>query len=245
MNVISVGHSETFKHLMKFGSPVIVRNGEMIIKDVTIVLKNPKLFENSLKQPMPSSLSRFRDADKSIFLSLMKLARPGCLLKPDITTAGLLSEGIHSINGKKNSNDRTFATFVSDALVGLCGKGPGYTPAGDDFIAGFILMFNWCSTFLKFQTIKLRQECSKLTTWTSYKMMKYNERCLCDEELQGIINSVANGRVNEYLTNMCPISLRGHTSGIDLLTGMTCALYTIIDRKFGTSSLLHLSSILA
>jgi len=36
---------------------------------------------------------------------------------------------------------------------------------------------------------------------------------------------------------MIPLSSRGHTSGIDLVTGMTCALYTLIDRNFGTSSL--------
>jgi hypothetical protein len=74
--------------------------------------------------------------------------------------------------------------------------------------------------------------------------MEYGKECLCDEEMQSIINSVARGSANEYLTNMCPISHRGHTSGIDLVTGITCALYTIIDRKLGTNSLRELDSFL-
>ena len=244
MNVVRIEGTMTFKDIIKFGSSVIVRNGEMIINDAIIHLKNPQLFRNYMEQPRPYSLSKFRDAHKSIFSSIIKLARPGCLIWPDITTKGLLLEELNYIESKKTSDDNSFSTFLSDRFLELCGRGPGYTPAGDDFIGGFMLMFNWCSKFLKFQSLRLGQEYSKLTSWTSYKLMKYNEGFLCDEELERMINSVANGRVNEYLRNMIPISYRGHTSGIDLLTGMTCALYTIIDRKFKTNLLMKFSSVL-
>jgi hypothetical protein len=39
------------------------------------------------------------------------------------------------------------------------------------------------------------------------------------------------------------ISYRGHTSGIDIATGMTAALYTIIDRTTGTDLLKELLAI--
>lgn len=144
-------------------------------------------------------------------------------------------------NSNKTDNDEVFAALMACTLGKLCGRGPGYTPAGDDFIAGFLTIFNWCAKCLDFESIELPEEYSAMTSWTSYKLIEYSQESLCDAEMQGMINSVASGRAHEY-QKMVPISSRGHTSGVDLVTGMTCALYTLIDRKFGTSSLHKLYS---
>jgi len=225
---------------MKFGSIIReLRDQIMIDNDVTIGVRKSRLFENNLGFVTMRSLSKFRDKFDSIFPSMIKLARPGCLLSPDITTRGLLPEQIRAINSnsKKTDNDAAFAKIMARTLGKLCGRGPGYTPAGDDFISGFLMMFNWCAKCLEFERIILPGKYSTMTSWTSYKLMEYSQECLCDEEIQAMVNSVALGRANEYSKKMIPLSSRGHTSGIDLVTGMTCALYTLIDRNFGTSSL--------
>lgn len=240
LNVIQVGAPQGFKKFMKFGSIIRERRDQIMIEnDVTIGVRKSSLFENNLGFITMRSLSKFRDKFDSIFPSMIKLVRPGCLLSPDITTRGLLPEQIRAtnINSKKTDDDAAFAKFMARTLGKLCGRGPGYTPAGDDFISGFLMMFNWCAKCLEFERIILPGKYSTMTSWTSYKLMEYSQECLCDEEIQAMVNSVALGRANEYSKKMIPLSSRGHTSGIDLVTGMTCALYTLIDRNFGTSSL--------
>jgi hypothetical protein len=240
LNAIQDGAIHSFKKFMKFGSILRERRDQIMIdNDLTIGVRKSRLFENNLGFVTMRSLSKFRDKFDCIFPSMIKLARPGCLLSPDITTRGLLREQIRAINSnsKKTDNDAAFAKIMARTLGKLCGRGPGYTPAGDDFISGFLMMFNWCAKCLEFERIILPGKYSTMTSWTSYKLMEYSQECLCDEEIQAMVNSVALGRANEYSKKMIPLSSRGHTSGIDLVTGITCALYTLIDRNFGTSSL--------
>jgi hypothetical protein len=245
INIIHDAGTRGFKKFMKFGSIIRGhRDQVMIDNNVTIGISKSRLFENNLEYVTIRSLSKFRDKFDSIFPSMIKLARSGCLLSPDITTRGLLPEQIRVIksNNKKTDDDALFAAFMARTLGKLCGRGPGYTPAGDDFISGFLTMFNWCAKCLDFERIILPEEYSTMTSWTSYKLMEYSQECICDEEIQGMVNSLALGRADEYSKKMVPLSYRGHTSGVDLVTGMTCALYTLIDRKFGTSSLHKLNS---
>ena len=240
LNAIQDGATHSFKKFMKFGSIIRERRDQIMIdNDVTMGVRKSRLFENNLGFVTMKTLSKFRDEFDCIFPSMIKLARPGCLLSPDITTRGLLPEQIRAINSnsKKTDDDAAFAKFMARTLGKLCGRGPGYTPAGDDFISGFLMMFNWCAKCLEFERIILPGKYSTMTSWTSYKLMEYSQECLCDEEIQAMVNSVALGRANEYSKKMIPLSSRGHTSGMDLVTGMTCALYTLIDRNFGTSSL--------
>jgi hypothetical protein len=71
----------------------------------------------------------------------------------------------------------------------------------------------------------------------SSKLIEYYEKCIVDEQIQEMINSVSTGDPEKYVSLLCQISYRGHTSGADIGIGMTAALYTIIDRKFHTEFL--------
>ena len=247
LNVIQDGGNHSFKKFMKFGSIIGGSHDQVMIDNKkSIGVGKSRLFQSNLGNITIRSLSNFRDKFDFIFPSMIKLGRSGCLLSPDITTRGLLPEQIRAINsnGKKTDDDAAFAKFMGSTLGKLCGRGPGYTPAGDDFISGFLIMFNWCANCLDFERINLPQEYSTMTSWTSYKLIEYSQGCVCDEEIQAMVNSVALGRADEYMKKMVPLSSRGHTSGIDLVTGITCALYTLIDRKFRTSMLDKLNSYL-
>jgi hypothetical protein len=114
--------------------------------------------------------------------------------------------------------------------LGLCGRGPGFTPAGDDFVGGFLAVLNWIRTSLKIgRPIVPGLEYRKLTTWTSFKLMECNARGLVDIEVQDLINSIAKGDVMQYIDSIKLIAKRGHTSGIDFATGATVGLYFAID----------------
>ena len=74
-------------------------------------------------------------------------------------------------------------------------------------------------------------------------LMRYYERCIVDEQIQTMINSLADGNFENYVSSLAQVSYRGHTSGIDIATGMTAALYTIIDCTTGTDLLKELLAI--
>ena len=108
LNAIQDGATHSFKKFMKFGSVIRERRDQIMIdNDVTIGVRKSRLFENNLGFVTMRSLSKFRDKSDCIFPSMIKLARPCCLLSPDITTRGLLPELILAINSnsKKTDND--------------------------------------------------------------------------------------------------------------------------------------------
>lgn len=244
LNIMQYGEIHSLRDYVKFGSTVWDDGTKLLFENrdggsVVIDLRKSKLFKQKLEPLTKNSLSKFRDVHDSIFYSLLKFVKPGSLLQPDITNEGLLSEQIGSVTNieKKIDNDSEFVFLMVDILGKFCGRGPGYTPSGDDFITGYLTMFNWCAKCLNFNRIELPLHYANLTSWTSFKMIKYGMECVCDEEMQALINSIARGMEKEFLANIGPISYRGHTSGIDLVTGVICALYTMVDRVFGTSIL--------
>jgi hypothetical protein len=115
----------------------------------------------------------------------------------------------------------------------MCGKGPGFTPAGDDFIAGYMALYNWLKDSMNLGGMMVPdRRFSLLTTWTSFKLIEYSARNLLDDQAQEMINSIAGKNIDAYIRCVALISKRGHTSGIDFATGMTMALFTIADRIF-------------
>jgi hypothetical protein len=230
-----------FRGIIDFGSEVKIEKNEMLIGDVIFWLSKSRIFCSALKRlPAANALFEFTSKCNEIFNILKTHARRGCLLAPDITTKGLLSKFVKELYsyryGSTNIFNATSAAMISGALLELIGRGPGYTPAGDDFVAGYLTVFNWISESLNFDSIMLpTNKFAPLTSWMSSKLIEYNNRGLCDEEVRAIISSIAAGDFKQYISYVAKISHRGHTSGIDIAIGMTVALYTIIDGLFETN----------
>lgn len=204
---------------------------------IILVNKPIHFFENDILKLKVHKLEKFIDYRQLLFSVLRECAfsqKAGCLLNPDTTTEGLLPKFLSSIQEDNEVIDIR-STMSSDKLsscfLGLCGRGPGFTPAGDDFVGGFLAVLNWIRTSLKIGCpIVPGLEYRKLTTWTSFKLMECNARGLVDIEVQDLINSIAKGDVMQYIDSIKLIAKRGHTSGIDFATGATVGLYFTIDR---------------
>jgi hypothetical protein len=203
-----------------------------------IILVNEPIhfFENDILKLKVDTLEKFIDYRQTLFSVLRECAfsqRAGCLLNPDTTTEGLLPKFLNSIqedNGAIDISSSMLTEKLSSCFLELCGRGPGFTPAGDDFIGGFLAIFNWIRTSLKIGVpIVLGPEYRKLTTWTSFKLMECNAHGLVDIEVQDLINSIAKGDVLQYTDSVRLIAKRGHTSGIDFATGATVGLYLAMD----------------
>ena len=203
-----------------------------------IILVNEPIhfFENDILKLNVHKLDKFIDYRQILYSVLRECAfsqRAGCLLNPDTTTEGLLPKFLSSIqedHGAIDISSGMFTDKLSICLLGLCGRGPGFTPAGDDFVGGFLAIINWIRISLKSGSpIVPGPEYRKLTTWTSFKLMECNALGLVDIEVQDLINSIAKGDVLRYMDSVRLIAKRGHTSGIDFATGATVGLYFAID----------------
>jgi hypothetical protein len=200
----------------------------------------PRLFRNRFIKPTYNGLNKFKDAADKILYALRKSTRSGCLLEPDITNEGLLDKFITETvkNISRYRDDNKFAQRVTHSLMNLCGRGPGFTPSGDDFICGFTALFNWLSLSEQSPTLSLpMQRVYHLTSWISFKFIEYYQRIIVDEQIQDMINAVGEGRTDQCISLLEKISCRGHTSGVDIGTGFTSALFTFSDRFRGTKLL--------
>jgi len=221
----------------------------LLVGDAVIMLSEHDKFRNHFSCLEPRAIQTFARNSDRIFSALESQAhanRFGCLLEPDVTTRGLLDAFLVQLIKDKTVLDyHEFKARISKELLELCGKGPGFTPAGDDFIAGYLTMFNWLCGSLKLgQAIIPGSEFSLQTTWTSFKLIEYSARNLLDEQVQEMINSVARNQIDDYVRSIELISKRGHTSGVDFVTGMTFAMYTITDRLHRTRVLENISRVL-
>lgn len=198
-----------------------------------LVIRPVRTFETHILKPDLANLLKFIDSREHLKSVLVECARDraGSLLNPDATTEGLLSgftKMIHDHNMVVRSPE--FEGRLTRSLLEFCGRGPGFTPAGDDFIAGFLAMLNWIRPPLNLGSpIIPGSEFRKLTLWTSFRLMECNSQGLVDNEVQELINATARGDVLRYADSIRRIALRGHTSGIDFVTGATIAIYLVLD----------------
>jgi hypothetical protein len=230
-----------FKGLASYGSKLRKQDSETLLigKPLRIDFNRYRTYHNNFEKPCYKNLKTFVKTRSRIFDTLLKTARIGCLLVPDFTTSGLLSKSLAQIQRYIQTKDnKKFVEQISNTLLEFCGKGPGYTPSGDDFICGYCVLFNKLTNLSETTNIALNhKKIVNSTTWISSKLIEYSEKCIVDEQIQELINSVSTGDPEKYMSLLCQISYRGHTSGADIGIGMTAALYTIIDREFHTEFL--------
>jgi uncharacterized protein DUF2877 len=230
-----------FRRLVSYGSILRKQDNETLLigKHINVDIKKSKVFKNNFEKPCFSCLKRFVHGSNSIFDTLLRTTRRGCLLDPDFTTEGMLSKTLMQLQDSTSTkNNKKFAKLISNTLLELCGRGPGYTPSGDDFICGYCVLFNNVASFLDIEKITLPdKKIVNNTTWISSKFIQYYKRCIVDEQIQEMLNSIYIGDPEKYMSLLHQISYRGHTSGADIAIGMTAALYTITDRKFHTQLL--------
>lgn len=233
--------NSNFVGLVDYGDHVVrFRDSVSIGERMKLHPAKSIVFKNFFVKPTHAGLNEFSNAAEKILSSLMELRRTGCLLEPEITNQGLLHQFIAetSENNIRNKDDTKFVRMLSHSLMKMCGRGPGFTPSGDDFICGFSSLFNWLSQSLKCPPISLpMKSVYDLTTWISFKFIGYYQKLIVDEQIQGLINSIGEGHIERYMSLLSTLSCRGHTSGIDIGTGLSIALFTLGDRFLSTDLL--------
>jgi len=110
------------------------------------------------------------------------------------------------------------------AVKGLIGFGPGLTPTGDDFLTGFLAVFNSCGDYIYNRKILNNFIFKNLgrTNYISSSMLKNAANNLYHEYIQNLIYSVICAGAEEIINALKVLVGVGATSGSDL----ACGIYT-------------------
>ena len=116
------------------------------------------------------------------------------------------------------------------SFLGILGLGAGFTPAGDDFVAGFLASFNHAAASIGTSRIKLPiRVLRNRTVSESALLVDYAQNGYADEGLERLILAGLGNRPREFLRETIELAKRGHTSGLDMAEGVVFAAAAIGD----------------
>ncbi len=123
--------------------------------------------------------------------------------------------------------------LIRQGVCGLLGVGPGSTPAGDDFLMGFLSAVRYLMPgghrHPVYELVRiLKHQSPGATTFLSLAYLKYGLQDLYHQRLRELITSFGSCALDVTLDKACKLMQIGHSSGTDLLLGFvyggTCAL---------------------
>ncbi len=123
------------------------------------------------------------------------------------------------------ASGRMTAVFNEESYLPLIGRGGGFTPAGDDFVGGFMATYNFAARCRKSrQALLPRTMLLSRTVPESAVMLDYAARGYVDEGLERLVMRTLGGGTPGFYDELLSVARRGHTSGIDMSLGvLLCA----------------------
>ncbi|MDJ0269235.1 MAG: DUF2877 domain-containing protein [Aigarchaeota archaeon] len=126
------------------------------------------------------------------------------------------------------SRGNTQTASKLDNYTPLLGLGGGFTPSGDDFIAGFLTTIN---ALTKHKITIDRNTLLKYTSWASALLIDYAQHGIVDETLASLLISIHDEDGEGFMDCILALAQRGHNSGIDISLGVLTALAALSRRE--------------
>lgn len=220
-----------FKNKMHAGSIPILSSEGLRVDKLEVVLRDYELYSSDVhhvpKNRIPNSFVG------NVLLASRLICTLGdakCVLGPESPAYDKVLN-FSNFAAESDPNDKL---GIMNGLVGLLGLGFGFTPSGDDYVAGFLAAHNAISQhdssmMLDGSSIEGR------TSWISGKLVSYAQSGLVDEELRNFLLSLAYGSELSVVSNTIGMASRGHTSGLDSCAGAVMGLAVAYDRANSSS----------
>ena len=186
-------------------------------RDMEVALEGAGTYRSSLRRRGEVELPESGDLVKGVAMlrSLYDASPHGPSLVSDLAFRGFAE--IHLVPAALGHRRLRFEDFL-----GLIGRGGGFTPAGDDFTAGFTAVFNYVARSRRSGQISVpRGLASSRTIPESAAVIIYSSRGHVDEGMERLILDSLGGR--GFLDDLMTLASRGHTSGIDMSLGVLLA----------------------
>lgn len=203
----------------------------VVARDLEVNLEGARAYHSSLRKGGVVSFPRTSDLVKGVAMvrSFYDASPHGPSLISDQAFRGFVDGSLAP--AARGSRRLKFGDFV-----GLVGRGGGFTPAGDDFTAGFTSVFNYVARGEGLTQIVIpKRLASSKTVPESAAIMVYSSRGYVDEGLERLVLDSLGG--GEFLGDLATLASRGHTSGIDMSLGALLAEATEAGRTDGGQTL--------
>lgn len=153
------------------------------------------------------------------------------------------------------ADDNSFRSFVGGPLsefakgkpggllrfenyLGLMGRGGGFTPAGDDFVGGFLATYNYFARCRRSRTVTIpKGSLLSRTVPESGVIVEYSARGYVDEGLERLILNSSGRKSAGFFDELLAVASRGHTSGIDMSLGVLLCEAAVSDSDEGGAAL--------
>jgi len=112
----------------------------------------------------------------------------------------------------------------------MLGLGFGFTPSFDDFLAGFLCLYDPGAALVGEKMLLVDVgRAEKRTSWASSRLLSYMQQGLVDEEVERVVSSLYEGEGEAFLDGLEDVLGRGHSSGLDMAVGMVMGAATFLD----------------
>ncbi|MDG6898348.1 MAG: DUF2877 domain-containing protein [Nitrososphaerota archaeon] len=195
----------------------------------TVVKRGAKLYRSELFAPAKVNVLAKEELRKGAVA--MQLLYQVSAQSVDLVGSMAFSGFIESIVRPLGKRDERAVHRVENYLP-LIGMGGGFTPSGDDFVAGFVSTYNFVARSNGSEEINLPfGSVAERTVPESARMLEYAQRGHVDEELSGLILSAVTTNHRMFWESLLRVAGRGHTSGIDMSLGVILASATLAEAR--------------
>ncbi len=223
------------------GAPAIINDGILCFSSTTISFPNSVVW--TPPDPPPFDIARLREGIASLLALL-----PGSL--PDDALAGLIRLGTadsgriqRAAHGPIRSLLRwTFGppgenpSKLDTAVAGLLGLGPGLTPSGDDFLAGFAVALRVIGENRRLRSLS-KSIAVQAATRTNKISAAHLSSAVCGRlrhDMHLLLNGILDDNRKVIARCLDQFTATDHTSPWDATAGIAMALGGRLCREYGS-----------
>lgn len=233
----------TLNILQDRGTRVLFRTGEscslgatgVSSESATIAVKGAELYRGSLRSRRPVVLPAEKELAKgtTMLKSLYDVSPPAPRLVSDGVFRAFVARTLSPF-----AAGRSEVIYRLRNYLGLIGRGGGFTPAGDDFVSGFVGAFNYFALCRRSRRITIpRGSVMGRTVPESGAMVEYSSMGYLDEGLERLILKSSSRGGAGFFDELLAVASRGHTSGIDMSLGVLLCEAAVSDSETGGGAL--------
>jgi hypothetical protein len=184
----------------------------------------------------PEEPPRIADLGPAFEAAVVQLAKEQSIRSCDLRIGALLfgEAGVGAMGERLTASARALAVAtlgggeLRASIRRLVGLGPGLTPAGDDFLCGFMAAANCSARELVDAIGEAAEEGIPATNEISGSLLRCAARGLFPRDLRRAAEAIASEEESKAARSILRLCSLGHSSGADTATGFLFGLFVFL-----------------
>ncbi len=215
--------------MYRVGEALRLGRGGLDSGEVAVSVASAAVHRGSLREKRDYVLPNSRDLAKGVAMlrSLYDVSASGPVLVTDTELGSFINRNLVPY-----AKGMEGGILEARSYMGLIGRGIGFTPGGDDFVAGFTATFNFVARNRGTKQVAMpRRLVLSKTVPESGAMVAYSSRGYVDEGMEGLILASLARTQTGFLDELLSLASRGHTSGVDMALGVLMCEAALAERE--------------